>query len=169
MQKKRLKVSLVGNPNSGKSTLFNQLTGLKQKIANFPGVTVEKKTGICQIAFGNGQETTIAEITDLPGTYSLYPKTIEEQIPFQVLCDPDNESHPDVTIIIADGTNLKRSLFLSTQVVDLKSPAILVVNMIDLVNRNGMEIDFKSLSYRLGIPVIPMNARDGGGLEELKG
>ncbi|MDQ3051423.1 MAG: ferrous iron transport protein B [Bacteroidota bacterium] len=168
MHKKRLKVALVGNPNSGKSTIFNQLTGLKQKIANFPGVTVEKKTGFCSIPSGNGTVDTLVEITDLPGTYSLYPKTIEEQIPFQVLCDPANESHPDITVIIADGTNLKRSLFLSTQVVDLKSPAILVVNMMDLVNRNGVEFDFKALSEKLGIPVIPMNALEGGSLNELK-
>jgi ferrous iron transport protein B len=168
VHKSRLKVALIGNPNSGKSTIFNQLTGLKQKIANFPGVTVEKKTGLCTIPSTNGHPHNSVEIIDLPGTYSLYPKTIEEQIPFQVLCDPENESHPDVTVIIADGTNLKRSLFLSTQVVDLKSPAILVVNMMDLVSRNGVEIDFKALSSRLGIPVISMNALGGGELDELK-
>ena len=168
MSRNRLKVALIGNPNSGKSTIFNQLTGLKQKIANFPGVTVEKKTGICSISAFNGSPHTSVEIIDLPGTYSLYPKTIEEQIPFQVLCDPENESHPDITVIIADGTNLKRSLFLSTQVVDLKSPAILVVNMMDLVKRNGIDIDFKALSQRLGIPVISMNALVGGEIEILK-
>lgn len=164
---KRLKVSLVGNPNSGKSTLFNRLTGLNQKIANFPGVTVEKKTGSMTISSENGSDYQI-DITDLPGTYSLYPKTLEEQIPFQVLCDPTNESHPDVTVIIADGTNLKRSLFLCSQIVDLKSPAILVVNMMDQVTKSGVEINFIRLSKELGIPVIPMNARDGDGIDFLK-
>lgn len=164
---KRLKVSLVGNPNSGKSTLFNRLTGLNQKIANFPGVTVEKKTGSMTIGSSDGSDYQV-DITDLPGTYSLYPKTLEEQIPFQVLCDPTNESHPDVTVIIADGTNLKRSLFLCSQIVDLKSPAILVVNMMDQVTKSGVEINFIRLSKELGIPVIPMNARDGEGIDFLK-
>ncbi len=162
-----LKVALVGNPNSGKSTLFNHLTGLNQKIANFPGVTVEKKSGILNIHNAKGEKINI-ELIDLPGTYSLYPKTLEEQIPFRVLCDPRNESHPDVTVIIADGTNLKRSLFLCSQIVDLKTPAILAINMMDLVVRNGEEINFELLSKELGIPVIPVNALDRRGIEELK-
>lgn len=163
---RKIKVALVGNPNSGKSTLFNALTGLNQKIANFPGVTVEKKTGICTI-YNNGDIVT-AEIIDLPGTYSLYPKTLDEQIPFKVLCDPGNESYPDITIIIADGTNLKRSLFLCSQIVDLKSPAVLVINMIDLVNYKGIRIDFIELSKQLGIKIFPVVARKGIGVEELK-
>lgn len=167
MQQKRIKISLVGNPNSGKSTLFNQLTGLNQKIANFPGVTVEKKSGVCTLTETGGAKVQ-AEITDLPGTYSLYPKTLEEQVPFQVLCDPENESHPDLTVIIADGTNLKRSLFLCSQIVDLKLPSILVVNMMDQVLKNGVTIDFKKLSEVLGIPVLPVNARDGEGIDALK-
>lgn len=167
MQLKRIKISLVGNPNSGKSTLFNRLTGLNQKIANFPGVTVEKKSGICTLTDTAGVKIQ-AEITDLPGTYSLYPKTLEEQVPFQVLCDPENESHPDLTVIIADGTNLKRSLFLCSQIVDLKMPSILVVNMMDQVRKDGVTIDFIKLSHELGIPVLPVNARDGEGIEELK-
>jgi ferrous iron transport protein B len=164
---KKIKVALVGNPNSGKSTLFNALTGLNQKIANFPGVTVEKKTGFCAIENKSG-EIVSAEIIDLPGTYSLYPKTLDEQIPFRVLCDPENESHPDVTIIIADGTNLKRSLFLCSQIADLKKPAILAINMIDLVNYKGIRIDFVELSKKLGIKIFPMVGRKGIGVEELR-
>ncbi|MEP7167962.1 MAG: ferrous iron transport protein B [Bacteroidota bacterium] len=164
---RKIKVALVGNPNSGKSTLFNALTGLNQKIANFPGVTVEKKTGICTVVSSAG-ETTSAEIIDLPGTYSLYPKTPDEQIPFKVLCDPGNESHPDITIIIADGTNLKRSLFLCSQIIDLKAPVILAINMIDLMNYKGIRIDYLELSKKLGIRIFPISARKNIGIEELK-
>ena len=164
---RKIKVALVGNPNSGKSTLFNALTGLNQKIANFPGVTVEKKTGICT-AVGASGETIKAEIIDLPGTYSLYPKTPDEQIPFGVLCDPENESYPDITIIIADGTNLKRSLFLCSQIVDLKTPVILAINMIDLMTYKGIRVDYAGLSEKLGIRVFPISARKHIGIEELK-
>jgi ferrous iron transport protein B len=167
MTKIKLKVALVGNPNSGKSTLFNRLTGLNQKIANLPGVTVEKKTGTCAVTH-NGDIHEF-DIIDLPGTYSLYPKTPDEQVPFSVLCDPQNESHPDLTIIVADGTNLKRSLFLATQVMDLRKPAILVINMLDLVRKSGVTIDFEKLSAKLGIPVIPANLLEGEGIAELKG
>lgn len=164
---RKIKVALVGNPNSGKSTLFNALTGLNQKIANFPGVTVEKKTGVVTITATDG-EAVHAEIIDLPGTYSLYPKTLDEQIPFKVLCDPANESKPDIIVVIADGTNLKRSLFLCSQIADLKVPAILAINMIDLVNWKGIRIDFISLSKKLGIKVIPIVARKSIGVDELK-
>ncbi|HEX5002224.1 MAG TPA: ferrous iron transport protein B [Bacteroidia bacterium] len=168
MQVRNIRVALVGNPNSGKSTVFNQLTGLNQKIANFPGVTVEKRSGFCQIGKAGEPGHTVAEIIDLPGTYSLYPKTLEEQVPFQVLCDPSNPSHPDVVIIVADGTNLKRSLFLCSQIVDLKIPSILVVNMMDQVRKRSITIDFDKLSHGLGIKVIPMNALGGEGVMELK-
>ncbi|HKR07404.1 MAG TPA: ferrous iron transport protein B [Bacteroidia bacterium] len=164
---RRIKVALVGNPNSGKSTLFNALTGLNQKIANFPGVTVEKKTGICTAVNSSG-ETVHAEIIDLPGTYSLYPKTPDEQIPFGVLCDPGNESYPDITIIIADGTNLKRSLFLCSQIVDLKAPVIIAINMIDLMSYKGIRVDYVELSKKLGIRIFPISARKNIGIEELK-
>jgi ferrous iron transport protein B len=164
---RRIKVALVGNPNSGKSTLFNALTGLNQKIANFPGVTVEKKTGTCTAVSKSG-EIVNAEIIDLPGTYSLYPKTPDEQIPFKVLCDPSSESHPDITIIIADGTNLKRSLFLCSQIVDLKAPVILAINMIDLMKYKGIRIDYVELSKKLGIRIFPISARKNIGIEELK-
>ena len=164
---KKLKIALIGNPNSGKSSVFNALTGLNQKVANFPGVTVDKRLGYSVIKNTNG-ESVNCEFIDLPGTYSLYPKSPEEKIPFQLLCDPQNEMHPNVTIVIADGTNLKRNLFLCSQIIDLKIPVILIINMIDIVRFKKIEIDFKKLSHRLGIPVIPMNARKKEGLAELK-
>lgn len=167
-QQRFIKVALVGNPNSGKSSLFNSLTGLHQKIANFPGVTVEKKTGSCTIYHSSTGEATTFEVIDLPGTYSLYPKAPDERIPFVTLCDPTNESRPDMVLLIADGTNLKRSLFLASQVVDLKIPCILVLNMMDLVIASGTRIDIRELESRLGIRVVPLNARKEEGIEELK-
>ena len=162
-----IKIAIVGNPNSGKSTVFNALTGLRQKVANFPGVTVEKRSGVANLISESG-ENIRAEFIDLPGTYSLYPKSPEEILPFQILCDPHNESHPDLTIVIADGTNLKRNLFLCSQILDLKIPVILVINMMDIVHLKKMTIDFEGLSKRLGIPVISMEGRSGKGVAELR-
>ena len=162
-----VKVALVGNPNSGKSTLFNALTGLNQKTANFPGVTVEKRTGRCTLKNAAG-EPVYFDITDLPGTYSLYPKTPDERISFEVLCDPGNDDHPDMVIVIAEGTNLKRNLFLCSQIIDLKVPVILVINMMDMVNYKGIRIDFDGLAKELGVKIIPMVARKGIGVTELK-
>ncbi|MGZ4079065.1 MAG: FeoB small GTPase domain-containing protein, partial [Bacteroidia bacterium] len=102
-----LKVALVGNPNCGKSTLFNAITGLHQKTGNFPGVTVDKKSGYARL-----NNKLSAEFVDLPGTYSLYPKSIDERVAFEVLCDSNNPDHPDITIVVADASNLKRNLFL---------------------------------------------------------
>lgn len=167
MSKKKLNIALVGNPNSGKSTVFNLLTGLNQKIANFPGVTVDKRSGFATLINTKG-ESVETEFVDLPGIYSLYPKSLDEEIPFRILCDPNNVLHPDAVIIIADGTNLKRNLFLCSQVIDLKIPVILVVNMMDFVRYKGIEIDFDLLSEKLGVPIVPMNARKKEGLDELK-
>lgn len=164
---RKIKIALVGNPNSGKSTVFNALTGLRQKVANFPGVTVEKKTGMATLKTAQGEKVE-AEFIDLPGTYSLYPKSPEEILPFQLLCDPHNESHPDLTIVVADGTNLKRNLFLCSQILDLKIPVILVINMMDIVEYKKISIDFKGLSQRLGIPVIGMDGRNNKGINELR-
>jgi ferrous iron transport protein B len=161
-----LHIALVGNPNSGKSTLFNVLTGLNQKIGNFPGVTVDKKTG--EIELNSNNSKLKATLIDLPGTYSLYPKSMDEEVAFQALCDPDNEHFPDVTILVADATNLKRSLFLCSQVIDLKIPVVLALNMIDLAERHNIKIDTKILSEKLGVPVIKLNARKKEGIEELK-
>ncbi|MCC6383777.1 MAG: ferrous iron transport protein B [Bacteroidia bacterium] len=162
-----LKVALVGNPNSGKSTLFNVLTGLNQKTANFPGVTVEKRTGRCNVKNTEGKVESF-EIIDLPGSYSLYPKTPDEQISFSVLCDPQDDAKPDIVIVIAEGTNLKRNLFLCSQIIDLRIPVILAVNMMDIVNYKGIRIDFDNLSQELGIRIFPMIARTGVGVQELK-
>ena len=158
-----IKIALVGNPNTGKSTLFNLLTGLNQRIGNFPGITVDKKTGYCKLS--NNQ---VAEITDLPGTYSLYPKSKDESIVFQVLADKNNPSHPDLVVLVADATNLRRNLLLYTQVADLGLPVILALNMIDMAKKDGLEIDVDLLSKRLGIQVVPISARGNIGLGTLK-
>lgn len=167
-RQKRIKIALAGNPNSGKSTLFNSLTGLNQKVANFPGVTVDKKSGFCRIHDSGTGQPHFFEITDLPGTYSLYPKSPDERIPFNVLCNPNDPSYPDMVILIADGTNLKRSLFLASQVIDLKIPVVLALNMMDQVRERGININIQALEQSLGIKVFPVNARNGEGIEELK-
>jgi ferrous iron transport protein B len=158
-----IKISLVGNPNTGKSTLFNLLTGLNQKIGNFPGITVDKKVGYCKLP--TGQQT---EITDLPGTYSLYPKSKDESIVFEVLADRQNSSHPDLIVVIADATNLRRNLLLYTQVADLNIPVILALNMTDMAQKEGINIDVDKLSQRLGVQVVAISARSNTGLDQLK-
>lgn len=158
-----IKVALVGNPNTGKSTLFNRLTGLNQKIGNFPGITVDKKTGFTKLA--DGQEV---EIIDLPGTYSLYPKSKDESIVFQVLADKDNSSHPDVIILIVDASNLKRNMLLFSQVADLGIPMVLALNMTDLSDKQGIYIHINKLAERLGVQVIPISARNNVGIDKLK-
>ena len=164
----KITVALVGNPNSGKTTLFNALTGLNQKVGNFPGITVDKKVGACQISQLASKNKIDTEFIDLPGTYSLYPKSMDESISFQVLCDPKNEHHPDVNIIIVDASNLKRSLCLATQVIDLKTPCILALNMMDLIENDGVEIYLKLLEEKLGVAVVPINARKKIGIGNLK-
>jgi ferrous iron transport protein B len=163
MSSKRLKIALLGNPNSGKSSLFNQLTGLNQKIGNFPGVTVEKRLGQFVMA-----DRSVVEVIDLPGTYSIYPRSLDEQIVAEVLLDHHSKNTPDKIVVIADATNLKRGLLLLTQIVDIGLPTILALNMMDLVAKAGISYDFKKLSSKLGVPVVPINARNGVGLEELK-
>ena len=164
----KITVALVGNPNSGKTTLFNALTGLNQKVGNFPGITVDKKVGACQISQLASKNKIDTEFIDLPGSYSLYPKSMDESISFQVLCDPKNEHHPDVNIIIVDASNLKRSLCLATQVIDLKTPSILALNMMDLIENDGVKIYLKLLEEKLGVAVVPINARKKIGIGNLK-
>src|SRR5690606_18875940 len=163
MSSGRQKIALVGNPNSGKSSLFNWLTGLKQKVGNFPGVTVEKRTGRCSLPDGG-----IAEIVDLPGVYSIYPRSLDERIVAQALLDHHSPNSPDSDVVVAAATNLKRSLLLLTQVVDIGLPTVLVLNMMDLAARAGVSFDLGLLSERLGVSVVPANARRGTGTEALK-
>jgi ferrous iron transport protein B len=158
-----IKIALVGNPNTGKSTLFNLLTGLNQRIGNFPGITVDKKVGYCKLP-----DNQQAEIIDLPGTYSLYPKSRDESIVFQVLADRHNPSHPELIVLVVDATNLRRNLLLYTQVADLGLPMILAVNMIDMAKKEGLEINIDLLAKRLGIQVVPISARSNIGLDGLK-
>ena len=161
--KERRKIALVGNPNSGKSSIFNQLTGLNQKIGNFPGVTVEKRSGLCTLEDGS-----IVEVVDLPGIYSIYPRSLDERIVSEVLLDHRSGNTPDKIIVIADATNLNRSLLLLTQVVDFGLPVVLALNMMDMASMAGLSYDIKKLSTRLGVEVIPVNARKGIGITELK-
>ncbi len=160
---KRQKVALVGNPNSGKSSLFNQLTGLNQKIGNFPGVTVEKRLGLASLPDGSA-----VEFMDLPGIYSIYPRSLDEQIVAEILLNHHSPTTPDKIIVIADATNLKRGLLLLSQIIDLGLPTIFALNMMDLVAKAGITYDLKALSLNLGVPVVPINARMGIGLAELK-
>lgn len=161
--KKNLKVALLGNPNAGKSSLFNHLTGLNQKIGNFPGVTIDKKTGTSRIS-----ENIYAEIIDLPGIYSLYPKSLDERIVFDILNDPQDVSHPDLIVVIVDASNLKRNLLLFTQIRDLGFPVILGLNMLDLAEKNGIKINVEHLKKELEVPVVLINARSGKGVDQLK-
>lgn len=160
---KRLTIALAGNPNSGKSSLFNHLTGLNQHTANFPGVTVEKHVGTCRMPNGS-----MAEIVDLPGIYSLYPRSLDERIVSEVLLNHRSPDCPNVVVVIADATNLKRGLLLLTQIMDVGLPTVLALNMMDLASRAGVSYDIQLLQRRLGIPVVPINARSGSGLSELK-
>jgi ferrous iron transport protein B len=157
------KIALVGNPNSGKSSLFNVLTGLNQKVGNFPGVTVERKSGKMQLT--KNQEITLI---DLPGIYNLYPASEDEQIACDVIRNAQNPDHADIWIVVADATQVRRSLLLCTQMIDLQIPVILAVNMIDLIENSETRIDYHRLSTLLDIPVLPISARENKGISELK-
>lgn len=158
-----LNIALVGNPNSGKSSLFNLLTGLNQKVGNFPGVTVDKKTGACKI-----NDTLSATIIDLPGTYSLYPKRGDEWVAYKVLLHQDTDIKPDMVLLVADASNLKRNLLFCSQIIDLKIPVIVVLTMTDLAQQKGTEIDIAGLERELGVPVLTANPRKNKGVAPLK-
>ena len=151
-----IRIALAGNPNCGKTTLFNALTGANQYVGNWPGVTVEKKEGKLK---GNKE----VRIEDLPGIYSLSPYTLEEVVARNYLIG----QRPDAIINIVDGTNLERNLYLTTQVLELGIPVVVAVNMMDLVEKNGDRINTKALSDKLGVPVMEISAMKGTGIDKV--
>ncbi|MGB9856754.1 MAG: ferrous iron transport protein B [Dictyoglomaceae bacterium] len=157
MEKKKIRVALSGNPNVGKSTVFNLLTGLRQHTGNWPGKTVEKKEGIYE------KDNYILEIIDLPGTYSLTSHSLEEIIARDFII----KEKPDIVVVIADASSLERNFYLLVQILELHSKVVLALNMIDLLSEKKYKIDFKKLEEKLGIPVVPMIASKGIGIEEL--
>lgn len=144
MMTKEINIALVGNPNVGKSTVFNRLTGLRQKTGNYPGITVEKKTGRLDY---QGQKY---RIVDLPGTYGIHPSSLDEEIVAQVLSDPAHPDRPELVVVIGDPFNLKRAVFLYQQIRDLDLPALFVVNMMDEAERAGVHLDLARLEKKLG-------------------
>jgi ferrous iron transport protein B len=160
---KQIKVSLIGNPNTGKTSLFNALTGLNQKVGNYPGITVEKKEGICKLERG-----VKAHILDLPGTYSLNASSIDENLVIELLLNKNDKDFPDVAVIVSDVENLKRNLVLFTQIKDLKIPVILAINMADRMKYKGISLDIPLLEKELDTKII-LTSRDGSlGIRELK-
>ena len=158
-----LHIALVGNPNSGKSSLFNALTGLNQKVGNFPGVTVDKKTGVSELTPGHP-----VKIIDMPGTYSLYPKRADEWVTYKVLLGQDPSIHADMVVLLVDASNLKRNLLFCSQIIDLKIPVVVALTMGDLAKQKGIEIDIEGLERELGIPVVSVNPRKNKGIPQLK-
>ena len=147
-----IRIALAGNPNCGKTTLFNELTGSNQYVGNWAGVTVEKKDGILK-----GHKDVI--IQDLPGIYSLSPYTLEEKVARNYLVN----EQPDVILNIIDGTNLERNLYLSTQLIEIGLPVVMAVNMMDLVKKSGDKIDIKKMGEELGCEVVEISALQGKG------
>lgn len=155
-------VVTIGNPNTGKSTLFNALTGLRQKVSNYPGVTVEQVSGRAELG---GQRV---RLVDVPGTYSLAASSPDEMIAVDVLCGAvPGLGHPQAVIIVVDATNLRRNLFLVTQVLEAGVPAVIALNMTDLLESSAISVDHEALALRLGVPVVPISAAAGEGLERL--
>ncbi|HMO14151.1 MAG TPA: ferrous iron transport protein B [Pirellulaceae bacterium] len=158
-----LSIALVGNPNTGKSTLFNALAGMNQRVGNYPGVTVEQKIG--RAKFGNKSVTII----DLPGTYSLSPKSLDELVALEVLMGRRASEHaPQFVVCVVDANNLERNLFLCSQLLEMRLPFVIALNMVDVAKRNGVEINVPLLAKRLGVPVIPIQANRKLGLDGLR-
>ncbi|WP_299312998.1 ferrous iron transport protein B [uncultured Aquimarina sp.] len=160
---KQIKVSLIGNPNTGKTSVFNLLTGLNQQVGNYPGITVEKKEGVCKLPRG-----VKAHILDLPGTYSLNASSLDENVVIEILLNKKDKDFPDVAIVVSDVENLKRNLLLFTQIKDLEIPTILVINMADRMKRKGISLDIPLLEKELNTKIALVSARKNEGIDELK-
>ena len=160
---KNLNVALIGNPNTGKSSVFNQLTGLNQKTGNYPGITVEKRQGVCRLPRG-----VKAHVLDLPGTYSLNASSLDENVVVELLLNKNDKDFPDVAVVISDVENLKRNMLLFTQIKDLSIPTILVINMSDRMNRKGISIDAEKMEELLQAKVVLVSARKNEGIHTLK-
>jgi len=160
---KNIKVALVGNPNTGKTSVFNALTGLNQKVGNYPGITVEKKQGSCRL-----DRATKARVLDLPGTYSLNASSMDESVVVELLLNKNDPDFPDVVIVIADVVNLKRNLLLFSQIKDLEIPTVLVINMSDQIKRKGIQIDLEKLEKKLNTKVVLVSTRQNLGVSQLK-
>lgn len=160
---KNINVALIGNPNTGKSSVFNHLTGLNQKTGNYPGITVEKKQGVCRLPRG-----VKARILDLPGTYSLNASSLDENVVVELLLNKNDKDFPDVAVVVSDVENLKRNLLLFTQIKDLNIPTILVINMSDRMRRKGISIDVQKMEEFLHAKVVLVSARKNEGIDVLK-
>lgn len=158
-----IKVALIGNPNTGKTSLFNVLTGLKQKVGNYPGITVDKKTGTCKLT-----DVLKANIIDLPGTYSINSSSADEDVAIEVLSDTTNKNYPDVAVVVTDVENLKRNLLLFTQVKDLGLPTILAINMQDQMQQKGISINVQELEQRLKTKIALISTKRNTGIKALK-
>lgn len=163
MSKNPIKVALIGNPNVGKTSVFNQLTGLNQQVGNYPGITVEKKQGACKLC-----DSVKAKVIDLPGTYSLNASSIDENVVIELLLNKNDEDFPDVAVVVTEVENLKRNLLLFTQIKDLEIPTILVINMADRMKLKGIELDIPALEKELKTKIALVSSRKKTGIEELK-
>ncbi|MCW1146814.1 ferrous iron transport protein B [Flavobacterium lacisediminis] len=163
MSSNPIKVALIGNPNVGKTSVFNQLTGLNQQVGNYPGITVEKKQGVCKL-----NENTRARIIDLPGTYSLNASSIDENVVIELLLNKNDEDFPDVAVVVTEVENLKRNLLLFTQIKDLEIPTILVINMADRMALKGIELDIPVLEKELKTKIALISSRKKTGINQLK-
>jgi ferrous iron transport protein B len=163
MSSKNINVALIGNPNTGKTSVFNQLTGLNQQVGNYPGITVEKKIGFCKLT-----SKIKANILDLPGTYSLNASSIDENVVIELLLNKNDKLFPDVALVVTDVENLKRNLLLFTQIKDLEIPTILVINMADRMKFKGISLDIPYLEEQLKTKIALISSRKGYGIDVLK-
>ena len=163
LEKENFTIALVGNPNSGKSSLFNILTGLRQTVSNFPGVTVDKKLGSISLADGRK-----VKIVDLPGLYSMHPNSSDEKVVVNILSNKNDQNYPDLVVYVADASNLERHLLLATQIIDLQIPMIFTLNMIDIIEDRKQKVDIQSLEDYLEIPTVSISSRTETGIENLK-